>query len=177
MRIETERLILRPFAPNDLDAFAAINADPAVMAHFLSPMTREKTAEFLDRISASVDRTGYGFAAIERRSDGALIGMAGLSLFQAPLPWTPATEIGWRLTPAAWGQGYATEAGRAWLAYGFSVLGLDRIVAFTTTTNAASAKVMQRLGMARTPDLDFDHPAIPAGHRLSRHIVYTATPA
>lgn len=176
MRIETERLVLRPFAPDDLDAFAAINADPAVMAHFLAPMTREKTAELLARIAASVDRTGYGFAAVERRSDGALIGMAGLSLFQAPLPWTPATEIGWRLTPSAWGQGYATEAARAWLAHGFGALGLDRIVAFTTTTNAASEKVMQRLGMTRTPDLDFDHPAIPAGHRLSRHIVYTATP-
>ena len=176
MRIETDRLVLRPFLPGDLDALAALNADPAVMAHFLAPMTRDDTADMLDRIADKTRRTGYGFSVVERRSDGALIGMAGLSLFEAPLPWTPATEIGWRLTPAAWGKGYATEAARAWLEYGFGALGLDRIVAFTTTTNAASEKVMQRLGMTRTREMDFDHPAIPAGHRLSRHIVYAATP-
>jgi RimJ/RimL family protein N-acetyltransferase len=88
------------------------------------------------------------------------------------LPCSPAVEVGWRLARDAWGQGYATEAARAALSYGFDVLGLDAIVSFTATTNAPSIAVMQRLGMTRDPAEDFDHPAVPVGHPVRRHVLY-----
>ncbi|MBV0911367.1 GNAT family N-acetyltransferase [Anianabacter salinae] len=174
-RIETERLILRPFEPQDLDAFAALNADPVVMEHFPAVMTRDETEAFMDRIAEKQARVGYAVGAVLDKADGAFLGLCGLNLFEIDLPWTPETEIGWRFTRASWGKGYASEAARAWLAYGFGTLGLSRIVAFTATANHASSKVMERIGMERAEHLDFQHTHVPPGHPLAPHIVYQMT--
>lgn len=175
-RLVTDRLILRPFEPRDLDAFAAINADPVVMEHFPATQSRHETEALMQRFAEKYVRDGYAMGAVERRADGAMIGMAGLNLFAVDLDWCPMPEVGWRFAPAAWGQGYASEAARAWLDHGFTTLGMGRIVAFTATSNSRSERVMQRIGMTRAAELDFDHPKIDAGHPLRAHIVYCARP-
>jgi RimJ/RimL family protein N-acetyltransferase len=106
------------------------------------------------------------------RDTGEFIGFTGLSVPSFEAHFMPAVEIGWRLAKGAWGNGYATEAARASLAYGFGPAGLDEIVSFTTTTNLPSQRVMQRIGMTHDEAGDFDHVRIPAGHRLQRHVFY-----
>lgn len=170
--IETDRLILRPFAARDRRTYAGISADPRVMRFFPAPYTAEQTDRILDTYAEKRVRFGYAFSAIERKADGALLGKAGLSRFEAEAPIAPCTEIGWRLTPSAWGQGYASEAARAWLAHGFGALGLDEILSFAPGANLPSLRVMQRIGMTRARGLDFDHPAIPPGHDLQAMTVY-----
>ena len=91
---------------------------------------------------------------------------------QAALPGRPRVEIGWQLDKAVWGQGLAPEGARAWLAYGWGTLGLTEIVAFTAAINRPSRRVMEKIGMARDPAEDFDHPRLPDGHPLRRHVLY-----
>lgn len=170
--LETERLRLRPLEDRDRAAFAAMNADPEVMAHFPKRLTRAESDAALERILQRYRDEGYAFAAIESRADGAFIGMAGIARVRFAAPVEGATEIGWRLARACWGQGIATEAARAWLDHGFHALGLDRIVAFTTPANIRSRAVMGRIGMTRAPDLDFEHPHVPQGHPMRPHQVW-----
>ncbi len=172
MRIETDRLILRPFVPEDTEPFARMNADPEVTRYFPAPLTAEQTDEMLARFAEKRARVGYAFSAVELKETGALIGMAGLSLFEADTAIAPIPEIGWRLTPRAWGKGYASEAALAWLAQAFGPLNLPKVIAYTAPANTPSAKVMERIGMTRRVDLDFDHPKIAQGHPLRRCIVY-----
>jgi RimJ/RimL family protein N-acetyltransferase len=173
MRIKTERLVLRPFEARDLAGFVALNADPLVRQHFPGVLTAEESAAQMARIQAGFARDGFAFAAVERRGDGAFLGMAGLARFAGAGPLGPCVEIGWRFAAAHWGQGYATEAARGWLDWGFAK-GLPRIVAFTVAENRPSQAVMERAGMVRDAGLDFDHPMLPEGHRLRRHLVWRA---
>ncbi len=172
--VETERLILRPFREADLAPFAALNADPRLMRHFPSPLTRQETEALVERIEATRARNGFCFEAVEEKATGAFLGMVGLHAPEFEAPFTPCVEIGWRLLHAAQGRGYATEAARARLAAAFSPQGLDReeVVAFTTVANAPSRAVMARLGMTRDPADDFDHPALPLGSPLRRMVLY-----
>jgi RimJ/RimL family protein N-acetyltransferase len=172
--IETARLTLRSWREADAAPFAALNADPEVMAHFPKPLSRAERDAMLARLIDRWRGDGIAFAAAERRDDWAFIGMVGLARvrFAAPSLLEGATEIGWRLARAHWGQGYATEAARGWLAHGFDTLGLDEIISFTVPANLASIAVMRRLGMAHDPVRSFDHPALPEGHPLRRHVVY-----
>jgi RimJ/RimL family protein N-acetyltransferase len=170
--LSTDRLLLRQWRESDREPFAAMNADPAVMEHFPSTMTREQSNDFVDRISPAIDERGWGLWALEVRETGRFIGFTGLSVPSFEAHFTPAVEIGWRLTKEAWGNGYATEAARAALTYGFGSAGLDEIVSFTTTTNLPSQRVMQRIGMTHDEADDFDHPRIDPGHRLRRHVLY-----
>lgn len=174
MRIETDRLVLRRWLPEDRAPFAALNADPAVMRFFPAPLTRPESDALIVRLEDRWRGDGIGFAAAERRADGAFVGMVGLSRvrFAPTAPLDGAVEVGWRLARAHWGEGYATEAARGWLAHGFGAMGLDEIVAFSVPENRASQAVMRRLGMARDPARDFDHPALPPGSRLRRHLVF-----
>ncbi len=149
-----------------------MNADPTVMEHFPAPMTREQTDEFIDRISPAIDERGWGLWALEVRDTGEFIGFTGLSVPSFEAHFTPAVEIGWRLAKEAWGNGYATEAARAALAYGFGPARLEEIVSFTATTNRPSQRVMQRIGMTHNVADDFDHTRLPDGHRLQRHVLY-----
>ena len=172
MYLQTDRLILRPFEAGDLTPFSHINADPKVMRFFPAPRTSEETAQMLARWTDKQTRYGYAFAAVETRHDEQLIGMAGLSRLEDGVPIVPCSEIGWRLTPSAWHKGYATEAARAWLAYGFDTLGLSEIFSYTPRLNLASQRVMHRIGMKHAQALDFEYPALPEGHELRPMAVY-----
>jgi RimJ/RimL family protein N-acetyltransferase len=170
--LTTDRLLLRQWRDSDREPFAALNADPAVTEHFPARMTPEQTDEFIDHISRTIEERGWGWWALEVRETGRFVGMTGLSVPGFDAHFTPTVEIGWRLAKDAWGNGYATEAARAALAYGFGPAGLDEIVSFTTTTNLPSQRVMQRIGMTHDEADDFDHVRLPAGHRLQRHVLY-----
>lgn len=170
--IETERLVLRPWRADDREPFAKLNADPQVMEHFPETLTREASDALIERMEQAWHAHGFCFGAMERKSDGVLVGMAGLARVPFAAPFGPAVEIGWRLAQAHWRMGYASEAAQAWLEYGFAVLGLAEIVSFTTTTNLRSQAVMQRIGMQRDPGRDFEHPGVERGHPLRPHVLY-----
>ena len=177
-QLATERLILRPWRDADLDPFAALNADPEVMAFFPSLVTRDECAQLIARVQAHFAREGFGLWALEVRGGAPFIGFCGIQRVPFEAPFTPAVEVGWRLARAHWGHGYATEAARAALAYGFGALALDEIVAFLVPDNRRSAAVCERLGMVRDPRGDFDHPRIAEGARSvagfaqRRHALY-----
>ncbi|MDO9336185.1 MAG: GNAT family N-acetyltransferase [Caulobacter sp.] len=172
--ITTDRLILRRWRPADLEPWAAMNADPEVMRYFPATLSREEADAAMARAQGHIDEHGFGFWAVERREDGAFLGFTGLMRLKDDNPLAPGVETGWRLSRHAWGHGYASEAAAASLQHGFGALGLESIVAFTATTNLPSQAVMQRIGMTRRQDLDFDHPALPKGHPLERHVVWEA---
>lgn len=163
------RVVLRSWRADDLDAFAALNADRRVMEHFAAALTREESMAMIGRMQAGIDARGWGNWVLE--AGGRCIGFVGLSVPSFDAHFTPCTEIGWRLAFDAWGRGYATEAARLALAYGFALAGLAEIVSFTAASNSRSMAVMQRIGMSRDPTGDFDHPRL-AGHPLQRHVLY-----
>jgi RimJ/RimL family protein N-acetyltransferase len=168
----TPRLLLRGWRDDDRPAFAALNADPQVMEHFPAPLDRATSDDLVDRFAAHWAEHGLGLWAVERRTDGRLLGFTGLSVPGFDAHFTPAVEVGWRLVRDAWGKGYATEAARAALRFGFETCGLQEIVSFTVPANARSRRVMERIGMTHDPADDFDHPRLPRGHGLRRHVLY-----
>jgi RimJ/RimL family protein N-acetyltransferase len=171
--IETTRLILRIWRESDLEPWAALNADPEVMRHFPALLTRIEADAMAARNRDYIDQHGFGLWAVERREDGAFLGFTGLMTLRDSNPLSPGVEAGWRFARQAWGQGYATEAARAAMDDGFARLGLKQIVAFTAVPNLPSQAVMGRLGMIRRTDLDFDHPMVPEGSILRRHLVWS----
>lgn len=170
--LTTDRLLLRHWRESDREPFAALNANPAVMEHFPAPMTRAQSDELADRIGPALAERGWGLWALEVRATGEFIGFTGLSVPRFEAHFVPAVEVGWRLAKGAWGNGYATEAARAALAYGFGPAGLDEIVSFTSAPNERSQQVMRRIGMTHDQADDFDHPSVPSGHRLQPHVLY-----
>jgi ribosomal-protein-alanine N-acetyltransferase len=174
--LRTERLVLRRWRDEDRAPFAAMNADPRVMEHLLAPLTPAESDALVDRIEAEFDEVGYGLWAVEVVDGPAFIGYVGLHRAPFDAHFTPAVEVGWRLAREQWGHGYASEAARATIAFGLAEgsggAGLDEIVSFTSPANERSWRVMERIGMTRDPRDDFDHPNVPAGHRLRRHVLY-----
>jgi|KBSMisStaDraftv2_1062788.scaffolds.fasta_scaffold56091_2 RimJ/RimL family protein N-acetyltransferase len=170
--ILTERLRLRPWVATDREPFAALNADALVMEHFLATLSRDESDALADRIQATFQKRGFGFWAVEVPSVVSFAGFIGLSVPSFETHFTPCVEIGWRLAREYWDQGFATEGAAAALRYAFGTLQLTEVVAFTATGNARSRRVMEKLGMRYDPAGDFDHPLIPRGHRLSRHVLY-----
>jgi len=164
--------VLRPWRDADLSPFAALNADPRVMEFFPKTYTRDESEDGLARIRAHFAIHGFGLWALQPLAGGAIIGMAGISVPHFQAHFTPCVEVGWRLAAEHWGQGYATEAARAALDFGFHRLNLPEIVSFTTVHNLRSRRVMERLGMSHTPDDDFMHPGIADGHPLRPHVLY-----
>jgi RimJ/RimL family protein N-acetyltransferase len=164
--IETPRLVLRRWREEDRAPFAALNADPAVMEYLPKVLEREESDALFERIVKT------DLFAVETQADGIFVGFIGLSRPRFEAHFTPCTEVAWRLTRAAWGHGYATEGARAALAFGFETLGLEEIVSFTVPANVRSRRVMEKLGMTHSPEDDFDHPAMPEGHPLRRHVFY-----
>lgn len=158
--LRTERLILRAWLPEDLDAFAGMNADPRVMRFMPSLLTREQSDAYAVRIADHF--------VVEL--DGEFIGVTGLSRPTFEAHFTPCVEISWRFRADFHNRGYATEAARAVLAHGFEALGIDEIVSFTVPHNLQSRRVMEKLGMRF--DGEFDHPRLPDGHELRRHVLY-----
>ena len=170
--LRTSRLILRDWREDDLPAFAALNADPEVMTHFPSVLDRAASDAQAARKRAHLVAHGWGSWAVEVPGEAEFIGYVGLQPVTFAASFTPAVEIGWRLARTYWGRGFATEAARAALEFGFERLGLPEIVSFTVPANARSRAVMERLGMTRDPAEDFDHPRLPEGHALRRHVLY-----
>ena len=172
--IETARLILRAPTDGDRSAIAEIHGDPRVGDWLGGIQDRAASDATVDRILACIATHGFGLWAAERKADGGLVGLIGLAPIapDSPLPLAPGVEIGWRLSPDAWGQGYAVEGAAAALAWGLARLDLPEIVSFTARSNLKSQAVMRRIGLRPDPARDFDHPRLAADHPLRPHVVF-----
>lgn len=170
--LRSDRLILRPWRDSDLPALARMNADPRVMEFMPAMLDRPASDAMTTRLQRHIEGQGFGFWAVEAPGVADFIGFVGLNRPGFAAPFMPCVEIGWRLLHEFWGQGYATEAAQAALHHGFVALDLAEIVSFTAVINQRSRCVMQRLGMQHYRAEDFDHPALPAGDALQRHVLY-----
>jgi RimJ/RimL family protein N-acetyltransferase len=161
----------------DRAPFFALNTHPSVVESLGSSPTRAESDDMIERYSAEMVREGWGLWAVGEADAGgaSFVGMVGLHRVRPELPCAPAVEIGWRLHPDFWGRGYATEASASALRFGFEEAGLTEIIAITTTLNTRSQAVMTRIGMRRDPDADFEHPSLPEGSPLRRHVLYRVT--
>jgi len=149
-----------------------LNAEPRVNKYLTGPLSQNQSDELAARIDANFDRQGFVLWAVEVRNVIPFIGFIGLAVPRFKAHFTPCVEIGWRLSADQWGRGYATEGARAALAFCFDVVGLREVVSFTVPANLRSRRVMEKIGMKRDPGEDFDHPSLPAGHALLRHVLY-----
>ncbi len=149
-----------------------LNADPEFMEHFPDVLSRTDSDALMDRIVAGIDQRGWGLWALEVTAAASFAGFVGLNMATFDAPFTPGVEIGWRLSRPYWGRGLATEAARAVVDHAFGSLDLEELVSLTATTNVRSQRVMHKIGMSHDPADDFDHPALPDGHRLRRHVLY-----
>ncbi len=165
-----EQITLRQWADADLEPYAAMNADPEVMQHFPRRLTRDESKTSMLRLRADIERQGWGLWVVD--VDGEFAGFTGLSVPRFEAPFMPCTEIGWRLHRRFWGRGIACRAAQEALAFGFSTLRLPELVSFTAVPNVRSQRLMARLGFARRPEDDFDHPLLEPGHPLRRHVLY-----
>lgn len=171
---ETPRLIVRNWKDTDRDLFREINADPKVMEFFAMRRTHAEADAMMDLLRDMIDQTGYGFYALELKETAEPIGFCGLAEAKiAPVLPEGTIEIGWRLATRFWGNGYVTEAARALLRVAFEEKALDEVVSFAVADNLRSWAVMERIGMRRDIDGDFDHPRVPDTHpHLQRHVLY-----
>ena len=170
--IQTERLTLRRWKESDREPFAELNADPEVMEHFPSALSREESDGFVDAIEAHFEANGFGLWAVEVNATAEFAGFTGLWPATFDAHFTPAVEIGWRLAKLHWGRGYAPEAARAAVADGFGRLELDEIVSFTAAININSRRVMTKIGMTHADQEDFEHPSLAIGDPLRPHVLY-----
>jgi RimJ/RimL family protein N-acetyltransferase len=170
--LRTDRLLLRRWLPEDRPLFAAMNADPRVMEFFPKLLTREESDATADRIEAHFAQHGFGLWAVEVPGVTQFAGFVGLAHPRFEASFTPCVEIGWRLSADCWGRGFATEGARAALQFGFTQLELAEILSFTVPGNVRSRRVMEKIGMTHSPQDDFDHPLLPEGHPLRRHVLY-----
>jgi RimJ/RimL family protein N-acetyltransferase len=168
----TPRLRLRRWQPSDLEPFAAMNADPRVTEFLPTRPDRQATEAMIARAEASFVTSGFGLWAVELRQGGSFAGYVGLLRPSFQAPFTPCVEIGWRLAAEMWGRGYATEGAQAALRHGFEAFALDEILSWTVPANVRSRRIMTKLGMTHDPRDDFDHPLLPEGHPLRRHVLY-----
>ena len=174
--LRTERLVLRPFGPADLAPFAALNVHPKVVRMLGTSPTREESDALVERLTAELAREGWGIWALEVVGGAPFVGFCGLHAVPDYLAFSPGVEVGWRLNPAFWGNGYATEAALAALDHGFGTARLDENVAMTAAVNLPSQAVMQRIGMTRDAVDDFVHPKVPVDSDLGPHVLYRIQP-
>lgn len=146
-------------------------ANPDFNRYMPGPFDRSESDAMIDRFEAQFDQDGFGMWALELVEEARFIGCVGLAARKS-LPFSPCVEIGWRISPQFWNRGYATEGAQAVLDFGLGSLALDEVVSFTVPDNLASRRVMEKIGMIRDPDGDFDHPALKPGHPLRPHILY-----
>ena len=168
---DTERLLLRQWCAEDRAPFAALNADPKVMAFYPAPLDRGASDALAARCQSLIAKQGWGFWAVETKNAREFIGFVGLHTPIAALPFSPCVEIGWRLAHQHWGKGFATEAANGALRVGFELLGLPEIVSFTSVRNLRSRAVMERLGMWVEANT-FEHPSVPVTSALRQHCLY-----
>jgi len=174
IELDTPRLRLRQWRDSDLPKFIAMGRCQSVMEFFPALLSREQSEQWAAETKARIAQQGWGLWALELKSRRQFIGFVGLNCPRVPLPFSPCTELGWRLAKAYWGQGYATEAAKCALRFGFEQLCCEEIVAFTASLNQRSQSVMKKLGMRNTHN-NFFHPSIERGHRLSAHVLYALT--
>ncbi len=177
VELRTPRVLLRQWKDSDIDAWATMNADPQVRRFFPAVLSRAEAQAEADRIRSGIAQRGWGMWALEVPGLHPFAGFVGLNLPGFDAPWMPAAEIGWRLAPTAWHQGYATEGAMAALHFAFTQLELPQVVAMSVPTNGPSHSVMERIGMVRDRAADFDHPRVPADSPLKRHILHRISPA
>lgn len=170
--IETNRLILRTWGDNDINDYYLLNQDPKVVEFLLKMSSIEQSKEFIECMNDQFHARGYTIFAMEEKQSGILIGFTGLNAPKWHAHFTPCVEIGWRLSSKFWGNGYATEAARSVLDYGFKECALKEILAWTVPANLRSIRVMEKIGMEHDINGDFNHPEVPEGHELSKHILY-----
>jgi RimJ/RimL family protein N-acetyltransferase len=172
VELETERLRLRRWRAEDREPYAVLNADPIVMEHFVAPLSRAESDDHVDRIEAAFAEHGWGLWAAERRDTGEFIGFIGLGIPRFEAPFLPGIEVGWRLAKEHWGHDFAPEGAREALRFAFEDLALPEVLSFTSVGNANSRRVMEKIGMVHDPADDFDHPNVPDGHPIKRHVLY-----
>ena len=170
--LQTPRLLLRRWHKQDREPFHRMNADPHVMEFFPACLTRQESDGLIDRIEAHMERHRFGFYAAELRETGEFIGFVGMGRTPFEAHFTPCVEIGWRLGSAYWNRGLATEGARECLRHGFETLELAEVVAMTVGANVQSRRVMEKLGMTCRPADTFEHPCVPVGHPLRKHVLY-----
>ena len=169
--LETERLRLRTWRDSDLEPFHEMSNCPHVMEYFPGMMTQDECVAAMQRINDHFEKHGFGYWAVEHEDDP-FIGFVGIAVPRFEAEFTPCVEIGWRLKKASWGFGFATEAARRTCEFAFSELKLDSLVAMTAPENTRSQNVMQKIGMTRDENGDFDHPLVEDGHPLKRHVLF-----
>jgi len=173
--LRTERLLLRRWRPDDREPFARLNADPRVAEFLPGLLSRQESDALADRIEAHFEAHGFGAWAVEIPGATPFAGFVGLTVPRFQAAFTPCVEIGWRIDADHWNRGYATEGARAALEIGFRSLQLQEILSFTVPANVRSRRVMEKIGMTCSPGDDFDHPMLPDGHPLRRHVLYRLT--
>ena len=161
---------LRQWRDDDLEPFAAMNADPVVMEFFPRLLTKAECRETLRRLRADIDKRGWGLWAVE--ADGALAGFTGLAEPKFTAHFTPCVEIGWRLRREFWGRDIALTAARLAQSYAFESLKLPELVSFTAAINTRSRRLMERLDFTRNPADDFLHPSVASDSPLRPHVLY-----
>jgi len=175
--LSTPRLILRRWQLEDREPLYRINSDPRVMHFFPDRLTRAESDATIEHMESHFIEHGFGLWAVELRETGELAGFIGLSVPAFDAHFTPCVEIGWRLGERFWGQGLATEGALEAMRYGFEEKKFNEIVSLTVPQNQRSIRVMQKLGMRRDRADDFDHPLLPPGHPLRRHVLYRRSAA
>jgi RimJ/RimL family protein N-acetyltransferase len=135
-------------------------------------LTRPESDLLVERITEHFRKHNFGLYAVELRDDRTFIGYVGLAVPSFEASFTPCVEIGWRLAAAHWERGLATEGARAVVKHACGELGLDELVSFTVPENVRSRRVMEKIGMTHDESEDFNHPNLPEGHPLRRHVLY-----
>ncbi|MER8949847.1 GNAT family N-acetyltransferase [Mesorhizobium sp. M0809] len=175
MELRTKRLLLRKWKDEDVQPFARMNDDPRVVRYLARIADRSAIEAWIKAQHEHFKKYGYGLWVLERSDVAGFLGFCGLVNIPYRAHFTPAVEIAWRLHPDCWGRGYATEAALAALAFGFQYLKLNQIVANAAVDNAASRRVMERIGMSFNPKDDFDHPLKAAHDPLRHQVLYRLT--
>ena len=170
--LETDRLILRNWKSSDYQPFFQLNSDPRVMEFMPKLLAKEESDAFADKIAQLIKENGFGLWALERKDNGHFIGFTGLNAPTWKAHFTPCVEVGWRLDYGAWGNGFATEAAKVALEFGFDELDLQEVVSFTVPHNLRSRRVMERISLSRDIEGDFEHPSLPKSDSLSLHVLY-----
>jgi RimJ/RimL family protein N-acetyltransferase len=165
-----EKLTLRQWRDSDLEPYAEMNADPEVMRHFPALLSHEESKTSLEKQRRAINERGWGLWVVD--VDGVFAGFTGLNPPNFTAHFTPCIEVAWRFRREFWGRSLAYRAAREVLTFGFVALKLNEIVSFTATTNLRSQRLMERLGFQRDQAGDFEHPLLPEGHALRRHVLY-----
>lgn len=174
IEINTDRLLLRQWQDSDFPKFAEMNSCNEVMEYFPNKLSEPQSNFFASRLATLIAERGWGLWATEEKESNNFIGFIGLHEVVEELHFSPALEIGWRLSNEFWGKGYATEGAKAVLNVAFEKLGIDEIVSLTSVINVKSEAVMKRIGMVNT-NSNFMHPKIPEGSPLKEHLLYKIT--